>query len=301
MHKQEFSFRLFKDKWGGAFMRILSWIGPVILVLIGLGLMWKSIPMLQHESMWQMLAGKEWKPGIGEFGFLPFVAGTFWVTITALILAFPLCLLTAIYFSEYASGWMKKIFVGAMDVLAGLPSVLFGLWGIVILVPFIRDDVGPFFGNNNSGYTILTASLVLLVMVAPLIIQVLLEVFNGVAKELREASWSLGATKWETIKLVVLKKAWRGCVAAFMLGFSRALGETLAVMMVIGNVVQVPHYLLQSGYTLPALIANNYGEMLSIPLYDSALMWAALLLLIIVLFFNLLSRWILYRFRNQSA
>jgi len=128
------------------------------------------------------------------------------------------------------------------------------------------------------------------VSVIPFVLHMLLEVFRGIPVELKEASLSLGATYWETIKNVVLKKAFPGILAAYALGLSKAFGETIAVLMVVGNRVQLPGNLFEAGYPLPSLIANNYGEMLSIPMYDSALMFAALLLFIIVMFFNLLSR-----------
>jgi len=123
----------------------------------------------------------------------------------------------------------------------------------------------------------------------------LLEVFRSIPIELKEASLSLGATYWETIRKVVLKKAFPGIIAAFALGISKAFGETIAVLMVVGNVVQIPSNLFEAGYPLPALIANNYGEMLSIPMYDSALMFAALLLFLVVLVFNVFSRLIIQR------
>ncbi len=138
-------------------------------------------------------------------------------------------------------------------------------------------------------------------MVFPIIIQITIEVFHSIPGELRDASLSLGATKWQTIKLVLLRKALPGIIAANVLGFSRAFGETMAVLMVAGNIPAIPHSPLDAGYPLPALIANNYGEMLSIPLYDSALMLAALVLFVIVILFNLLSRYILSRINLRAA
>jgi phosphate transport system permease protein len=137
-------------------------------------------------------------------------------------------------------------------------------------------------------------------MVFPLIISILLEVFDTIPKELKDASLSLGANQWETIKKVVLKKAVPGIIAATVLGISRAIGETLAVLMVCGNLPMIPHSLFDSVYPLPALIANNYGDMMSIPMYESALMLSALILFVIIFIFNAVSRLILYRIENRA-
>jgi phosphate transport system permease protein len=147
----------------------------------------------------------------------------------------------------------------------------------------------------------LAGGIVLAVMIFPLIVSIISEVLNTIPQELKDASLSLGATKWETIKKVVLRKALPGIIAAMVLAISRAFGETIAVLMVCGNNAAVPHSIFDPGYPLPALIANNYGEMLSIPLYDSALMFAALLLFIIILLFNIISRLILVRLERKLA
>ena len=141
----------------------------------------------------------------------------------------------------------------------------------------------------------MSGALVLAVMSIPYILNLLLEVFRQIPVELGEASLALGATKWETIKKVFVRKGGTGILSAYGLGFSKALGETLAVMMVIGNVVQVPHSVFEAGYPLPALVANNYGEMMSIPTYDSALMFGSLLLFVIILIINVFFRYIIYK------
>jgi phosphate transport system permease protein len=136
-------------------------------------------------------------------------------------------------------------------------------------------------------------------MIIPFILNIMLEVFRSIPDELQEAPLSLGASKWQTIKFVLIKKAFPGIISAMGLGLSRAFGETIAVLMVVGNVVKIPSGVFQPGYPLPALIANNYGEMLSIPMYDSALMFAALVLFFIVLVFNLASRILIVRFEKR--
>jgi phosphate transport system permease protein len=167
---------------------------------------------------------------------------------------------------------------------------------IVPVVHTINKTLSPVLGfipifdsNNPTGYSILAGSLVLAVMIAPFIIAVTYEVLATVPLGSREASLAVGATRWQTVKFSVLPQARPGIVAGVVLGASRALGETMAVIMVVGNVIQVPRSIFDAAYPLPALIANNYGEMLTIPLYDAALLTAALILLVIVLIFNVLS------------
>jgi len=156
--------------------------------------------------------------------------------------------------------------------------------------------VGPLFQSDNpTGYSVLAGGLVLAVMIFPIIIAVADEVIRAVPQGLREASLALGATRWQTVKLVVLRRAWPGVIAAIVLGLSRAFGETMAVLMVVGNVPQMPHSIFDAAYPLPALLANNYGEMMSIPLYDAALLGSALVLLLIVLAFNVVARVVIVR------
>ena len=221
--------------------------------------------------------------------------GSVWVTGVAVVIAIPLCLLTAIYLSEYAPRFVREWTKPLIDLLAGIPSVVYGVWGVLVIVPLIKNHIAPAFGSSSSGYSVLAGGIVLAIMVFPIIIHVSLEVFRTVPFEIREASLSLGATKWQTIKHVVVRKAMPGIIAAIVLGLSRAFGETMAVLMVAGNVAKAPTSVLDPTYPLPALIANNYGEMLSVPLYDSALLLACFILLLVVLFFNVIARFVLIR------
>ena len=234
----------------------------------------------------------------GQFGFLPFILSSLWVTVLALIMAGPVCLLSSIHLTQYADKTVLKIMQTGIDILAGIPSIIYGVWGIIVIVPFVSHRIAPLFGIDTSGYSILSGAIVLAVMIIPFILNILLEIFNTIPRELQEASLSLGASRWYTIKFVLLRKAFPGIISAMGLGVSRAFGETIAVLMVVGNVTAIPKGVFQPGYPLPALIANNYGEMLSIPLYDSALMLAALLLFVVVLLFNLASRILIIRYEK---
>lgn len=262
---------------------------------IAIGLIIKSSGLWSGHNIFTLISSTEWSPMDGKFGFLPFIVSSLWVTITAIIIAIPLCLLAAIYLSQFAPKWVLRFMHPVIDILAGIPSVVYGVWAVLVLVPLIRDDIAPFFKTESVGYCILTGAMVLAVMSVPYILNLLLEVFRQIPIELGEASLALGSTKWETIKKVYLRKGATGILSAFGLGFSKALGETLAVMMVIGNVVQVPKSVFEAGYPLPALVANNYGEMMSIPTYDSALMFGSLLLFGVIIIINVFFRYIIYK------
>lgn len=281
--------RTVKDRFGFLLSRYLSAFSVFLIIVLFAGLVFKSAPILEKHSLSNLLFSSEWKPMKDQFGFLPFILSTIYVTLIALTIAVPLSILTSVYLVEFAPKKYLKLTLPLIDMLAGIPSVIFGIWGVIIIVPFIREYLGPAFGYETSGYCILSGGIVLAIMVFPIMIHMMMEILKTVPKELHEATLSLGANKWETIKFVVLRKALPGIVATVILGFSRAFGETIAVLMVAGNVVKSPTSVFDAGYPLPALIANNYGEMLSIPMYDSALMFAALILFIIIFGFNVLS------------
>lgn len=285
--------RIFKDKAARWVMLVLTVLSLLLLIAIGIGLFFKSRLILSEHSLWELLSGSAWKPLSGEFGFLPFIVGTLFVTALSIAIALPISLLSAIFLTEYASSWVKRIVFPIFDILAGIPSVVYGVWGTLIIVPWIADKLGPRFVDYTSGYTVLASGIVLGIMILPILVSLLIEIFTIVTQDYREASASLGATKWQTCSKVILRKAMPGIVAAVVLSISKAFGETIAVLMVCGNYAAIPRSLFDPCYPLPALIANNYGEMLSLPLYESALMFAAFILFFIILVFNIISRWIL--------
>jgi phosphate transport system permease protein len=289
------SRRILKDRLFGRLTSLLTISASLIVFLMIFALYRRSGLILAQKSFTELLFSSSWYPLKGQFGFWPFIMGTVWVTAVAVGLAVPLSLLTAIYLSEYAPRCVRNWTAPLIDVLAGIPSVVYGVCGVLVVVPLIRDHVAPFCGVFSTGYSVLAGGIVLAAMVCPIIIHVSLEVFKSVPRQVREVSLALGATQWQTIKHVVMRKALPGVIAAVVLGLSRAFGETMAVLMVAGNVAKPPSSLLDPAYPLPALIANNYGEMLSIPLYDSALMLASLVLLMMVLVFNVLARVCLIR------
>ncbi|MBN2735044.1 MAG: phosphate ABC transporter permease subunit PstC [Methanomicrobiaceae archaeon] len=273
----------------------------ILLFAIFALLLLHSEQILSLYPITDLIFSSSWKPLAGDFGFYPFIMGTIWVTSLAMIFSIPISIFTAVYLSEYAHPKLRKIIQPFIDLLAGIPSVVFGLFGVLLIVPLIRDYLAPMAGVTSSGYSILAGGFVLSIMVFPILISITYEVLRTVPVEMREASLTLGANQWETIKKVVLKKAYPGIIAAIILGFSRAFGETMAVLMVVGNVAKVPTSVFDPAYPIPALIANNYGEMMSIPIYDSALMFAALILFVMVVIFNIISKYVLIKIKRRVA
>ncbi|MEI6883146.1 MAG: phosphate ABC transporter permease subunit PstC [Bacteroidota bacterium] len=261
-------------------------------------LYFKSFLLLRNSGIGDLIFSSSWHPSKGEFGFYPFIIGSIWVTLIAILISTPICLLTAINVTQYAKKRFLRVMHPVIDILAGLPSVVYGVWGILVIVPFISRYLGPWMGVKTMGYSILAGSFVLSIMIIPFILNIIIEIFRTIPMELKEAALSLGSTKWQMVKHVLLRKALPGIIAAVGFGLARAFGETMAVLMVVGNVVKVPSSVFDPGYTLPALIANNYGEVLSIPQYDSALMFAALLLLVVSLFFNLIMHFFIDRYNK---
>lgn len=300
-----------RDRWAAIAFFGITLVPLLILVSVIAALIQRARPLLQVQSLAELLLGQVWKPLQGQFGFFPFIAGTFWVTAIALVLAVPPCLLTAIYLAEYCRPRTNAVIKPLLDLLAGIPSVIYGVWGVVAIVPWVQRT-GPvisqrlgfvplFVSKNPTGFSLLAGGIVLAVMVAPFIIAVTFEVLNTIPSGARQASLALGATRWQTIRHAVLPHALPGILAGVVLGASRALGETMAVLMVVGNVPQTPKSIFDAAYPLPALIANNYGEMMSIPMYDAALLGAALVLLIIVLCFNVASTLVLRRITRRAG
>lgn len=276
-------------------MNVFFLLVILIPVLILILLWWKSKAVVQQLPLKDLIFSSQWNPANKEFGFLPFILSSFWVTLISVFLSVPICLLSAIHLIFYAHRWILKLMQPVIDILAGIPSVVYGAWGVLMVVPFIRENLAPLFGIQSSGYGLISAAIVLAVMITPFILNMFIEIIRMIPDELMEIGLSLGIHQWIVIKRVILKKALPGLVSVVGLGVSRAFGETMAVLMVAGNVIKFPENLFDPVYPLPALIANNYGEMLTVPMYDSAIMFAALLLFLVVMLFNFISRFIIIK------
>jgi phosphate transport system permease protein len=293
------NIRKVRDLIGTKLMLGLTIFISILFFLIFITLLVNSLLILESHSIIDLLFSSTWNPMKDQFGLFPVVIGTILVTGISMIIAIPISLLCAIYISEYSHKKFKRPIRSFIDVLAGVPSVVFGLCAFVFLVPLVRDYIAPFFGIESTGLCIFTASITLSIMVFPIIISICVESFNSIPIELKEASLSVGATKWETVKKVIFRASAPSIISAILLGFGRAFGETIAVNMVVGGIPRVPTSVFHPGETLASLIASKYGELMSVPLYQSALMFVALTLFIVVLFFNLLGVFILRKARRR--
>ncbi|HVN57346.1 MAG TPA: phosphate ABC transporter permease subunit PstC [Bacteroidales bacterium] len=291
--------RVLKDRLARYYMLGIAVLSLLLILIIGLSLLFKALPIMKEHSLGSLLSSSSWKPFKGEFGFLPFILSTLYVSLIAIILALPAAMLTSIYLNSYASDRLRRFFEPVIDLLSGIPPVIYGVWGTLTVVPLISEKIAPHFVEFSAGYSVLAGGLVLAIMILPLLISILLEVFRSMPEEISDASLSLGATKWQTVKKVMLRRSIPGIIAAIVLAISRAFGETIAVLMVCGNIPIVPKSIFEACYPLPALIANNYGEMLSMPGYESALMLGALLLFLIIVLFNGVSRITLNRIERR--
>ena len=293
--------RQIRDIIGTKLMLTATIFASILFFLIFFTLLSKSLLILETNSITDILFSSFWNPARGQFGLYPIIIGTVIVTGLSLIIAVPISLLCAIYIVEFAPKKIRLIIRPFIDLLAGVPSVVYGLCAFLFLVPLVRDIIAPWFGVESTGFCVFTASLILSVMVFPIIISMCVESFSSIPMELKEASLSVGATKWETVKKVTFRASAPTIISAVLLGFGRAFGETIAVNMVIGGKAMIPSSLFDPSETLASRIASAYGEMMSIPTYESALLFMALILFVVVLIFNLLGVFILRRAKKRCS
>jgi len=294
------TFRQFTEQIRTRWMQAMLAVVLILPLAIGLSLVVKSWPMLGFSTLPGILTGTEWQPMQGKFGLWPFIFSSVLTAVVGMVVMIPLALASAIYITQFAPRFVERALVLVIDILAGIPSVIFGLWGVLFIVPEVANWAKASGAGNTSGYSILAGAVVMSFSVLPFVLNMLIELFRTVSIELKEAALSLGISHWQVVKDVILRKIKPGITAAFSLGVSKSFGETIAVLMVVGNVVQMPTGLFDAGYPLPALLANNYGEMMSIPQYDAALMLSALLLLIIVVVFNSLAHQLIRHYQTKA-
>jgi phosphate transport system permease protein len=279
-------------------LRGAAWIVVLLAAALVAALVWESREAIGRFGL-AFLYQSHWDPVTGKFGALPFVYGTIVSSILALLIAVPLSLGAAIFLAELAPGWIRPPIAFLIEMLAAVPSVVYGLWGIFVLVPWLRDWVQPALGGwlgflplfqgPPYGIGMLAAGMILAIMVVPYITSVSREVLLAVPGSQREAALGIGATRWETTRIAVLRYGRSGLVGAILLGLGRALGETMAVTMVIGNRPEVSLSLFAPGYTMASVIANEFTEATS-ELYVAALVEIGLLLLLVTIAVNGLAR-----------
>src|SRR5215213_4793596 len=278
---------------------------PILLLLIFLEVGAAGWPALRQFGV-SFLTSSVWDPVAGEFGAAPAIAGTIITSIIALVIATPLALGGAIFLSDFSPAWMRQPLSFLIDLLAAVPSVVYGLWGVFFLLPMLREQLmpflrdtlhlgaTPFFTGPAYGPSVLAAGLILSIMVLPYIAAVSREVLMAVPRSQREAALALGATRWEAITGAVVPYARSGIIGGIILGLGRALGETMAVTMVIGNRHDLSASLFAPGYTMASLIANEFSEATT-DVHLSALMAVGFVLFLITLIVNAIARWLVWQ------
>jgi len=284
--------------WGVRYLLLFSALISIFIVfLIGLFTLRQGWLAFQEVGLVQLLTGHIWRPGRGEFGLLAMIAGSVLVTIGAVALGVPLALGSAIFLAEVAPRRVRDLVRPAVELLAGIPSVVYGLFGMVVLVPLVRCIPVP----GNTGYGLLSASIVLAVMILPTITNIAEDAIRAVPKEYKEGSLALGTTHWQTIVGVIVPAARSGIVAAIILGLGRALGETMAMIMVIGNSVIIPRPLNDNPLTLflsqARTLTGNIAVEISYAtgLHESALFATGVVLFVLIMLVNSLARLLMRR------
>jgi phosphate transport system permease protein len=273
----------------------------VLIVLIGLELAHGSHLAL-HKFGWRFLVSSEWDPVNEQYGALPFIFGTLVSSLIGLVIAVPLSIATAVYLTELAPHSLRQVLTVFIELLAAVPSVILGLWGIFVMVPWLREHLFPWlrsafgflplFQGPIYGVSILAGGIIIAIMILPIITSVSREILRSVPGLQREAAYALGATRWEVTRIAVLSYAKKGLFGAVILGLGRALGETMAVTMVIGNRPEIAKSLFAPSYTLASVVANEFTEATT-DVYISALFEIGLVLLGVTVLVNALAQLLL--------
>ncbi|MEO0161440.1 MAG: phosphate ABC transporter permease subunit PstC [candidate division WOR-3 bacterium] len=269
----------------------LVFLAGIVIVLISQG-----TPILKFVSLKDFLFGMEWYPTHEEpeFGILPMIYGSLIVTFGALILATPLGIMCALYIAEVAPKWLKETLKPIIELLAGVPSVIYGLFGALFIAPIIQR-----FFNLPTGFTALSAAIVLGIMILPTITSIVEDALTAIPKEYREAALALGATKWETMTKIVLPAASSGITTGIILGLGRAIGETMAVLMVAGGSANIAFSLLKPVRTMTATIAAEMAETVVGSEHYYALFGIAIVLFFMTMIFNIIAEQISHRFHKK--
>lgn len=266
----------------------------VIIILLIIGFIFlEGMPAINKIGFFKFMFGMTWEPKHDVYGVFPMIIGTLEMMAISLVIAIPLSVGCAVFMTEYANNTMKKILKPTIQSLAGIPSVIYGFFGLVVLVPFIRETFG------GTGFSLLAASLILSVMILPTIISVTEDAIMTVPEAFKEASLGLGATKWQTIKNIILPTASPGIITAIILGMGRAIGETMAVIMVAGNVAQIPGSIFEPVRVLTSNIAIEMGY--AIDLHYNALFATGIILLIVIMVLIAIANYIGYKNKMQGS
>jgi phosphate transport system permease protein len=255
---------------------ILALFSCFVILIILCFIFFEGFPAIQEYGVFKFLFGTIWSPNDGQFGVFDMIIGSLYVTFIALIIAIPLSISCATFMAEVASNKVRNFLKPVVQTLSGIPSVVYGFFGLIILVPFVRSQFG------GTGFSIFTAAIILSIMILPTIISVSYDSLRSVPQDYKEASLGLGATNWQTIRRVVFPSALPGIITAIILGMSRAVGETLAVIMVVGNVAKMPSSIFSPARTLTSNIALEMSYATGIH-YNALFATAVVLFMLIML------------------
>jgi len=274
----------FTEKLSGRIFLFAALSSIAALVLITVFILVRGLPWMGEYGVFKFIFGMSWAPTYGEYGIFPMVVSIIIVTLGALILGVPIGLCSAVFMSEFAPAWLRNIFRPAIQLLAGIPSVVYGFVGMVFIVPFIRNYFG------GPGLSILAASVVLAIMILPTVISISEVSLLALPRQYKEGALALGMTKWQAIYSVQLPAAKSGIVAAVVLGIGRAIGETMAVIMVVGNAVAMPESILDPVRTLTTNIGIEMGYATGD--HQAALFATGIILFVIIMILNAAAQYI---------
>lgn len=272
---------------------VTAFFSIIIIFTILIFILLEALPALEEYGFFHFMFGMDWFPTDGEFGVFAMIVGSIYVTFLSLIIAVPLSLLCAFFMEEIAPRKIKIILKPVIQTLAGIPSVVYGFFGLTMLVPIVREVFG------GTGFSVFTAAIILAVMILPTIISVSQDAIKAVPQEFKEASFGLGSTQWQTIRLIIFPAALPGIVTAIILGIGRAIGETLAVIMVAGNVVAIPNSIFEPVRTLTTNIALEMGYATGI--HYSALFGTAIILFIIIIILLIIANYIQTKYGMENS
>jgi phosphate transport system permease protein len=255
------------------------------LLLIASFIFLEGIPFIFRVGIRQFLFSSDWDPANGKFGIYPMVISSIWVTLGAMLVGAPLGVAGAVFLTEFVPRQVMRVIKPTIELLAGIPSVVYGFIGVMVLAPFIRAHFG------GAGLSLLAASVILGIMILPTVISISTDAIGAVPNSFREGSLALGATRWQTVHMVVLKAARSGIIASIILGMGRAIGETMAVIMIAGNAVKVPHSALDSVRTLTANIALEMGY--ATGMHRQALFATGIVLFVVIMILNSLAAFVM--------
>ncbi len=259
----------------------VAFSATISLLLIALFILKEGVPFIVKVGLKDFLFASEWDPSAGKFGIYPMIIASLWVTLGAMLIGAPLGVAGAIFLTQFVPQSVMRIIKPMIELLAGIPSVLYGFMGVMVLAPFIRNHFG------GPGLSLLAAAIILGIMVLPTVISISIDTINAVPRNYLEGALALGATRWQSVHMVILKAARSGIIASIILAMGRAVGETMAVIMVAGNAVKIPHSALDSVRTLTANIALEMGY--ATGLHRQALFATGVVLFVVVMILNSLA------------